>query len=1268
MPPKSSKNTDVAEVSIEDIYKKKNPRQHILELPDTYIGSVEADSKEMWIFDSNTNKIVEKKITFVPGFYKTYDELLVNARDHTVRDKTCTMIKITIDQAKGSIVVWNNGKGIPVVKHKEHGVYIPEMIFGHLLTSSNYDKSGKTVGGKNGYGAKLANIFAKKFVVETVDNENCKKYVQIFKNNMADIGEPVIESVDNKSMPYTQITYYPDYKRFGLDGLTDDMKCLFVKRVYDLAACSHRNGVDAKHNVKVYINDKQIVIDSFDKFIQMHYENPANVIYDDLNERWKVGVVFDPNAGKKQVSFVNGIWTYCGGTHVNYILDQIADNVVEYVKSKHKITPKVANIKEQLTIFVDSVIDDPSFTSQTKDTLTTKVSKFGTTYKIDELFMKKLVKSGLVEEVIRFAQYKEMSQLKTTDGKKAKSLMGIDDLDDAFWAGKPKSKYTRLIITEGLSAQAFATSGIEIIGREKYGSWPIRGKFLNVRNASAKQISKNKEFAIFKQIMGLKQGFEYKNVSKLRYGGIIILTDQDLDGSHIKGLIINMLQVFWPSLLKIKGFIQTMSTPIINVWKKTDKTMKNVTSFYTIPDYEKWVTETLHGDTSKWEVKYFKGLGTSDANQAKKIFNDFEKRIISYLWETTGEEPTSAIEDDDEEDCEEEDEEEDEKKSKKKSKDEDKDKPEKVDISIYQSKSYDKLTLAFDETRVEDRKTWLGGYDPHNVLEFKQQTVTYSEFVDKDLIHFSNYDNIRSIPSMIDGLKPSQRKIIYGAYKKKIAKEIKVSQLANYVSEHTAYKHGETSLQEAIIKIAQNYCGSNNINLLYPSGNFGYRKKGGKDHAAARYIFTRLETITSKIFRKEDEPILTYIVDEGEQVEPQYYLPIIPMILINGTNGIGYGYASTVLPHDPLEIADNVLRLLFDKNMTDIKPQYYGFNGTITKIKNKKNNDAYIMTGVYDIIDEQTIRITEIPVEGDYSWSDKYKLFLESLVIVDKAKDTDKIIASVETHCGNNTIRFDVTFKGNELQKLVKKGNGEIEKFFKLTVTLTETNMWLYDSKGKITYYDNTDDILEDFCAFRLTMYEVRKAYMIRLLENELNILAFKIKFIDDVIKGTIIINKQKKATILERLKKLKYPELSRCIRATENEVKKKVKNDDDSDGDDGGDEDDNNDDTDSDTEIDKKNEKKEEMKYIKSYTYLTEMSLFSFTEEKIAKLNEEYKNKKKEYDNYCNLSVKEIWKKEIEEFIEAYNIWNVDRIKHENENKIGKSKSKGTKLIKSKK
>jgi DNA topoisomerase-2 len=881
------------------------------------------------------------------------------------------------------------------------------------------------------------------------------------------------------------------------------------------------------------------------------------------------------------------------------------------------------------------VIEDPSFSSQTKGELTTKVSNYGSTCELSNEFITKVFNTGLADWITKLAQFKELSGLKQTDGKKVTSLRDIPKLDDAHWAGTRRSKETRLILTEGDSAKAFATTGIKLMGRDKFGVFPLRGKLLNVRNATAEQIKKNKEFIHLKKILGLKQDVKYKDVGKLRYGGIIILTDQDADGSHIKGLIINMFQYFWPDLLKIDDFIQTMSTPLLKAFKKGVKKNNEVITFYTISEFEKWSHEVNMG---QWNIKYYKGLGTSDEKEAREVFRDFENRIIGFVWEKVdgGSETKKLIKDkhsdsdgsdesdkDDKDDKDDEDSEDDSDSS---DDEDEKSKGSTFDKTIYGSKSYESITLAFDEKRANDRKIWLGKYDKDDILEYTNKNVTYTAFIDKELIHFSNGDNIRSLPSIVDGFKPSHRKILYAMFKKNQKTDIKVAQLASYVAEHTAYKHGENSLQEAIIGMAQNFPGSNNIYLLFPQGNFGYRRQGGDEHSSPRYIFTRIDPITFKIFIPQDDSILNYQIDEGESIEPEYYYPIIPMILVNGSKGIGTGFSTNIPQYNPLDICDNIYKIMDGKKLKEMTPWYYGFTGAIDKVGDAK----YKITGKYEIKGISEIHISEIPIRGNLCWTENYEEFLNTLVddnvVVKKPKDKDaglrnkkavaKKVEDIISNCGNNEIDFTIKMKGTELQQIIKQSDDdELEKYFKLSANMSVSNLYLYNSDGVITKYDTPLDIIEEFYEFRLEMYAKRKKYYLRILANELLILKNKVRYIQDNIDKKIVVMENKREDVMDKIVKRGYPKLSTKFNATEEE---------------------------------------------KTYNYLTSMMQFSFTIEKIKELNKEYDDKKKEYDEYSIITELELWRRELDDFVAFYKIWLKERDEYDADGDKKPKKGKG--------
>ena len=507
---------------------------------------------------------------------------------------------------------------------------------------------------------------------------------------------------------------------------------------------------------------------------------------------------------------------------------------------------------------------------------------------------------------ISLSEIKDTKSNKKTDGSKTKSIRGIPKLIDANFAGTSKSNQCILILCEGDSAKAGVVSGLSKQDRNIFGVYPMRGKLLNVRDETTKKIGDNKEITEIKQILGLESGKEYSPqelTSVLRYSKVLFMTDQDLDGSHIKGLGINMFDSLWKSLLQIDGFIGFMNTPIIKATKGGKSLL-----FYNDGEYALWKKQNETG----WTIKYYKGLGTSTSKEFKEYF---EKKKIVYFNNS--------------ENC------------------------------------CDAIDMVFNKKRANDRKEWLSQYNRESYLNTSKTNVSYQEFINNDLIHFSKYDNDRSIPNLADGLKISLRKILYSAFKKNLKSEIKVAQFSGYVSEHSGYHHGEASLNGAIVGMAQNYVGSNNINLFEPKGQFGTRLLGGKDSASERYIFTNLNPLTRLLFPEVDDNVLHYLDDDGSLVEPIYYVPIIPMVLVNGTKGIGTGFSTDIMCYNPLQIISYLEGMLnkideVEQKLRLIEPYYKGFKGKI--IPCDETYKKYLIKGCYQVISKDKIRITELPI------------------------------------------------------------------------------------------------------------------------------------------------------------------------------------------------------------------------------------------------------------------------------------------------------------------
>ena len=1107
-------------------YQKKSDKQHILDNPDTYVGSVESVEDSLPVYESG--KIVQRDVNYIPGLFKIFDETIVNARDHAKRqealavkgDKTnlpVTSIDVGISD-DDIITVINDGNGIDVAEHPEYKVWIPEMIFAHLRTSTNYNKDEKKiVGGKNGFGVKLAFIWSTWGRLETVDHVRKLKYVQEFETNLDVIHPPTVSKYTGK--PYTKVSFKPDYARLGLSGLTPDMRSLFKRRVYDICAVTNKS-------VKVKFNSEVLNVKHFQQYVDLYIGSKGDRerVYEEGGERWEYVVCISPSDEFQQISFVNGIYTSKGGKHVEYVLNQIIRKLTTYIKAKKKIDVKPTAIKEQLMLFLRCDIENPAFDSQTKDHMNTPSSKFGSTCTVSDKFVEKIAKMGVMQTACQISDAKNTKNAHKTDGSKSKNIRGIPKLVDANFAGTKKGKDCTIIFCEGDSAKAGIMSGLTTADRNIFGIYPMRGKLFNVRGESRTKIHDNKEISEIKQILGLVTGKEYttqEDVDKnLRYGRILFMTDQDLDGSHIKGLGLNLFETEWPSLIEVPGFIGYMNTPILKATKG-----KSMLKFYNDGEYADWKSQT---DTKGWNIKYYKGLGTSTSKEFKEYFAD--KKFISFSSSGTG--------------------------------------------------SRDILDMVFNKKRPDDRKEWLGNYDRNAYLDTGESSISYEDFVNRELIHFSKYDCDRSIANMMDGLKISLRKILFSTFKRRLTSEIKVAQLSGYVSEHSGYHHGEASLNGGIIGMAQNFVGSNNINLLVPNGQFGTRLAGGKDSASERYIFTYLNTITRHIFSEHDDAILDYLDDDGQSVEPVYYVPIIPMILINGSEGIGTGFSSKILPYKPTDIIEWLEHKIRTNEGSGVEflPYYHGFKGSIVKLSEHK----FLVKGCYKILSDTCIEVTELPVGH---WTDDFKSHIESLMD-EKGQKKAGIVKDYNDNSTDTTVNFVIHFNKGAMDKLQQKYDdncSHLEKQLKLVTTLSSTNMHLFNSDDKLHKYNTVEEILEDYFKTRLGVYIKRKQHQLKILKSECDILKNKVKYITELLHDTIDLRKKKLGEINDMLEGKGYM----------------MKDD--------------------------------------SYKYLIKMPMDSVSEENVESLIHEMETKQKEYDDLMATREQEIWLHELQKLRKAY-------------------------------
>jgi len=1150
--------------------QQKTDKQHILDNPDTYIGSVENIDADMWVMSEDGLRIVERNINYIPGLFKLFDEGIVNCRDHVVRmaSKVAANVENSVPvsyidisiQEDGTIVMMNDGNGIDVVQHPEYKIWVPELIFGHLRTSTNYNKDEKKiVGGKNGFGFKLVLIWSIYGKVETVDHIRGLKYTQEFNNNLDEICSPKITKATN-AKPYTKITFKPDYARLGITGLSADMVALLKKRVYDISAVTDKT-------IKVKYNSALVTTKNFEQYISLYIGDKTTaprVYEEDPNSRWEYAVALTPSNEFIQVSFVNGIYTSKGGKHVEYILNQITRKMTEYIEKKKKVKVNPNTIKEQLVLFIRCDIENPAFDSQTKDYMNTPAAKFGSKCDVSDKFIEKIAKMGVMDAALQLTEVKENKAAKKTDGVKSRSIRGIPKLDDANWAGTDKSSECMIIFCEGDSAKTGVISGLSSEDRNTIGVYPLKGKVMNVRGEAIKKVSENKEIAEIKKILGLEAGKEYNTLEDvhkhLRYSRVVFMTDQDLDGSHIKGLCINLFQNEWLSLTKIPGFIGFMNTPILKAKKGTSEL-----KFYNEGEYEEWKEAN---DTKGWSIKYYKGLGTSTKSEFREYFQ--EKKFVGF--EHTG------------------------------------------------VTSDDAIDMVFNKKRADDRKTWLETvYNRDSFADTRKKLIPYEEFIHKELIHFSKYDCDRSIPNMMDGLKISLRKILFSAFKKRLTTEIKVAQFSGYVSEQSCYHHGEESLNKAIVGMAQNFVGSNNINILFPSGQFGSRIRGGQDASSPRYIFTRLEKIARAIFPEEDDAILKYLNDDGTPVEPQFYAPIIPMVLVNGSKGIGTGFSTEIMCYNPTQIIaylKNKLQSQALKTDTFVKsefmPFYEGFKGVISKISETK----FLFRGCYHKTDQDKIVVTELPVGF---WTEDFKELLNDLQN-DKDKDGKKItplIKDVYENYTDTTVEFAITLAKGKLDEL-EKSSGEygcngLEKLLKLYNTSSTTNMNLFNEEDKLKKYNVVEDIIDDYYVVRLSHYSIRKEYMVDTLKRELITLSNKARYIQEVLNGSIDLRKKKKTEITDLLNTKQYDV---------------VDNDED-------------------------------------FKYLVKMPMDSVSEENVEKLLKDHQRKQAELAQIMATSIEQMWLQELCVLEQEYELYREERQRSQFAETVATQDNKKKKIVK---
>lgn len=1001
-------------------YQNISQREHILLRPGMYVGDMNTVAQSGYIYEDGT--FVYKTVDFNEGLVKVVNEVVDNAIDNVFRNQVQTCIAVTVDN--DSITVSNDGQHIPIELNAD-GELIPSVIFGKCLSGSNYDdESGRQSIGLNGIGVKLTNIFSTRFELFIIDPISKQSFKQVWSKNMECCTEPIIRAATKKELKSnirTKVSFVPDLQRFNVSDVSTVVPFL-ITRLVEVSAT-------LQENLKIFYNGERVKVRTFKEFVRL-FSKQKKLFFETVDDIQFGFTISDEIDGFVQHSFVNNTRTCNGGSHVDLVSNTICKVIQKYFKSKVKnqvVKLSNKNILSKLHVFVNYHMINPEFTSQTKKKLASKMPKIDFN---EDLILKSCKKLGILQELELKLNERSLELVEKACSSTKRKNVSVPKLDDAHNAGTSKSTETMLFLTEGDSAKTFCSTGLSVIKRTNYGVFPLKGKILNVRSASKRQLLENKEIQNIIKILGLSLKRSYENdaeIATLRYGKVCILSDADYDGFHISGLFFNFIMHFWPALAQ-KGFLCRFITPVI---KAIETKSKNVKSFFNIADFETFIQDNAVND---YHIKYFKGLGTSTRSEAIEYFKSLDLHLKNI---TLGPE------------------------------------------------SFEKCDIMFNPKRAIERKQLIVDQELDR-LDYSLREMPMTLFINSELLAYSKYSIQRAIPNVIDGLKVSQRKIIFGSLKKFSGKnlEYKVSQLASLVSAQTSYLHGEQSLCNAIIAMAQSYPGSNNLPLLSENGSFGSRLQNGKDCASARYIFTNLKAYTRNIFVKEDDPILRYKKEEGIQVEPQYYYPTIPLVLCNGSNGISTGFRTEI----PMFNVEQIIQQLICKcknreyEFVNLVPYYKGYKGTV-----KMNADGkYTMYGSY-IFEKgsKTCIVTEIPI--CYS--------LESY----KDRVLDRLVE--EGHIGTYSIDH---VSENEPRFVLKNLKSTFDaSLLRLDHTLN-VHLVLLNAENIIQTYNGTTDIMNAFFTEKLKALQRRKTWLIENINDELFNLNEKRLFIKGVINKDI--------------------------------------------------------------------------------------------------------------------------------------------------------------------
>jgi DNA topoisomerase-2 len=1159
---------------------------HVYEIPDTYIGGAKKFDHKDWVLTEN--KLVEKNIDIPEGVQRVFLEILSNAGDNCDASRRAGVepgrIEVQADDKK--IIIKNYGLHIPVNKitlendkgnskvkpYQEGDVnwsWLPAFIFGSFRSSNNYDKGVKRMGcGRNGFGAKITNIFSKKFIVTVEDPDNKRRFEGIWRDNMFKDSpgtKPDITVTDDKDIKRgsVKVEWLLDFERFGMEKYKQEDLELFarytadfsfackIKTVFNETEFDFRNIINyasltwspeyLEKNITKYSwgnNPPEDIINLGQKAQEkkiLEAKNPDHI------PELEVLILDTPDKGKI-LSYVNGLLTKDGGVHVDAVLDPVCkyiSNIVNGGKKKGKknntISINAKHIKSHLSFIINARVADPEYNSQSKTSLTAPKLNLVLTGQN----LKKIQDWDVLNRLYAEMEAIAFKSASNTDGKKRKHVV-MDKGEDANLAGTKESLKCKLYLVEGNSAANYPMKRICMIegGKDYNGYMPLKGKFLNVTRARPSQYADNAVIATIKQIIGLREEVDYNlehNLQQLRYGFIILTVDADDDGSHILAHVLNFFREKFPQILQ-RNMIGYLRTPLVKILKSG----KIVHRFFTVGKFEKWKKETYpKGLPKTFTARYYKGLGTSN--------DDDIKDDIDYA-------PTL--------------------------------------VCFYDSECENNFDLAFHKDNTHRRKDWIEkwrdatqyddiisvdiadiiGKEKHFEKYNKKllQAQDISQFLNRELISYSVASLFRAIPSQYDMLKESQRKALWAAleyfhYDPKRGKSIKVGRFSNKAADMTQYHHGEKSLIDTFIKMAQDFIGSNNMGYFKKDGQFGTRADGGENAADARYSETHLAWWLPFVYYRESIDLVEKRIVDDEETEP-YWLPgVIPMGIVNGTNGIATAFSTTTPCHNPLDVIDWYRNKCKGQEPKPIVPWYNGFTGKL-KIVNRdpsknelqdellpadidserpltspkrwkdvedqeiekldqenlalldhiRDSKLTLRTyGKYSIEgfhknDGPIVKITELPIG---TWIHRYRKWLELLV---QQKGENRPIFDFKDNSTTEEAKFEIHW--NSRYKPPNEAN------LKLIRSIGISNITLIDHHGFPIRFNNIQDVMERYYILMLEHYEKIRLNRIKIEEEKERDLSFRMKFIIHVLKGDIKIIKIKEEEVKKKMEEFSIP------------------------------------------------------------------------------------------------------------------------------------------------